>query len=514
VSLLKNVDGLSTQDLHLKKGENSYLFKRFKGFIREKGLLEGASSVLVALSGGPDSVCLLNLLYLLTQKLNLKIYAAHFNHKLRGEEADRDSNFSQMICKANAIPIYIESKDVGKFAKEKRLNIQDAARKLRYGFLKRMAKEANIDLIATGHTADDQAEELLLRFLRGSALEGLSGIRARRTDNIIRPLLFAKKREILRHLQTYDIPFVEDSSNLTNKYTRNKIRRLLIPLIKSEFNPSITTTLSRTAFILQDDEDALMELALKAFNHASLPEKSLSSYKDNLAVTLSIEVLNRYHRAVKRRALLIALEKAGVPKDKILADHLLKLQHIVEKKNEPSGSYRLPEKFLAIRIYDKLLLTKAFNSEKKTESHQDLLVIKKIGTIIFATPVGLVNIQKVDFEQAMDSIVAMKNKATFPKALYLDAEKLSFPFQIRFRRPGDKFRPFGAQEERKLKKFFIARNIPKIFRDFVPLIIKEQKIAALCGIEIGDDFKVTGKKALKISWEPDEPLKSMLSLLA
>lgn len=512
MSLLKAGDSLSPLDLSLKKGENSPLFKRFKGFIREKGLLDRNSSVLVALSGGPDSVCLLHLFYLLSLSKRIDLQAAHLHHGLRGKEADRDAEFSKRICRINSIPFHLAHREVATFAQERRMNLQDAARSLRYRFLKEVAQREGIRLIATAHTSDDQAEELILRFLRGAALEGLSGIRIKREDGVIRPLIFAEKDEILKHLDSYNIPFVTDSSNLTSKYTRNRLRQSLIPIIKKEFNPSVIATLSRTAFLLQDDEKVLAELAWKAFTKAlTIPAAPSLDKKDGF-VALSIEVLRNWRPAVRRRAILLALEEAGVERNRILADHLLRLQHIADT-DFPSGTYSLPGGFWAVRIYSHLVIMKKsfFNGIQLKGGSKWLYEIQSPGIFNLPGPLGMISINRMGSDIEKDKIKELI-KGGYPRPVYIEAKKITFPMQLRLRRPGDRFRPFGAKEELKLKDFFISRNIPKIMRDFIPLVTIGQEIAAVCGIEVAHHFKVTGGAAMEIQWEPLTPLRALLSL--
>ncbi len=510
MSLLDYGAGSSPLDFSFNKGEDSLLFKRFKGVIREKGLLGSASSVLVALSGGPDSVCLLHLFYLLARSKKINLQAAHLHHGLRGKEADRDAEFAKEICQTNSIRFHLAYEDVAKFAHERRMNLQGAARNLRYRFLKDVAQREGIKLIATGHTADDQAEELLLRFIRGSALEGLSGMHPKRGDGVIRPLLFAEKDEILKHLDAYKIPFIMDSSNLASKYTRNRLRQRLIPIIKRDFNPSIVSTLSKTAYLLQDDEEVLADLAYKALEGALVFPKTVSLREG--FVILLIGALTKWKPAIQRRVIRLALEMVGVQRARILADHLLKLQHIIES-DLPSGSYSIPGDFWAARIYNHLIIIRKglFDKGQWKVDGDWLREINAPGIWELPSPLGSISINKIKNFEAEGKIRKLAG-SSYPRPLYLDAKIAQFPMQLRLRRPGDRFRPFGAKDESKLKDFFINRNIPRVIRDFIPLIVKGQKIAAVCGIEVSHCFRVTGRSVLEICWEPSNLLKIMLSL--
>ncbi len=511
MSLLNSGGGSSPSKFSLNKGKNSPLFRRFKGFIKEKGLLDGVTSVLVALSGGPDSVCLLHLLYLLANKRHFQLHAAHFNHLLRGDEAERDALFAKRLCETNQIPFYLGSADVASFASEKKLSIQDAARTLRYRFLREIAETKGIDAVATGHTADDQAEELLLRFLRGSSLTGLSGIRPKRADGVIRPILFARKEDILSHLEKMGIAFVSDSTNMSDKYTRNRVRLTLLPLIEKEFNPSIVETLNRSAYLIQDDDDALADIAQKTFNLA-LVEIDKNENDSWQGVILKTEALLKAKPAILRRALLLAMERAGVQRGKILSDHLLKAEHLARGKL-PSGYYSLPDDFCAIKIYRHLLIAKGLTchlTRQDTVQKGDI-TIKGPGVVNLDEPLGKIVLAPKEISDIKKAVFKVKHG--YPRTLYIRLDEKTFPLKLRQRKPGDRFRPLGFTDQVKLKDFLINRHIPKIIREAIPLLVHGSEIAAVCGVEISDEFKLEGGQALEIRWEPPPIMRILFSLV-
>ncbi len=514
MSLLNGGGGRSPLKFDPHKGKNSPIFKKFKGFVRRYGLLDQVESVLVALSGGPDSVCLLNLLFLLSKKRGFRLYAAHFHHGLRGVEADRDALFSKKICEENCIPFFLGKGDVKVLSKKNGLGIQDAARRLRYDFLKDLAREKQIDAIATGHTADDQAEELIIRFIRGASLQGLSGIRARRDEGIIRPVLFATKKELVEHLELMGISFVTDSSNLEDKYTRNRVRQLLIPVIRKHFNPSISKCLSRTAMLLQEDEDALMALARKAYERARLGLKDVEGPKipENM-VALRVKMLADEPNSVLGRALLMALKDAGVPVERIVSDHIVKVQHLLRGKN-PSSFYRLPSGFLAVRIYNRLLISTDFLKELKAQCILGPCPqIDGQAKIDLGPCLGVIRVKETDYSAMKLAVSGETSSPRYPRPIYLGYEDGLLPLHVRLRIPGDRFIPLGFDKPLKLKDFFIGRHVPKILRDFVPLLVKDSEIAGVCGIEVAHPFRVRGKCALKVHWEPKGLLKTLFLLL-
>ncbi len=508
MSLLNPGDGRSPLNFCFNKGANSKLFKKFKGFVRKRRLLDGVNSILVALSGGPDSVCLLHLLYLLCKKKGFSLHAAHIHHGLRGLEADRDASFSEQLCKENAIPFYIERINVEAYCKEKGLGIQDGARLLRYDVFRRLMAQMKIDVTATGHTANDQAEEVIFRLIRGSSLEGLSGIRPKRPDGFIRPLLFANKEEIIEHLMLMDIPYITDSSNLGNKYTRNRLRHTLLPIIKKEFNPSTTETLSRSALILQDDEDFLMSTAKKIFGSCVtfIKDEGVDSITP-YCVIFKRKRLSQAHPSILRRALLLGLERLGLYRSKIVSDHLLRMEQIVTSNN-PSGLYTLPEGLLAVRAYERFFIIKKTHLDiLKGQVQQMPLMVKTPSTVKIGGLAGSLELRPV-FEKVTMSLAIKKQ--SFPKRLFVDRNSCSFPLSIRFRRHGDRFTPFGSKASIKLKDFLIAKRIPKIFRDSIPLVIKDEEIVAVCGIEVNERFKVKKGMALEIVWKPHDLVKVLI----
>ena len=215
-------------------------------FLREYDMVQPGDKVICAVSGGADSMALLWAMHLLKDKLQIQLQAAHFNHNLRGEESDRDEDFVVSFCENHGIPCHVGRGIVE--AGEK--GLEAAARTARYAFLQTLPGK-----IATAHTADDNAETLLLHLIRGTGLKGLGGIAPVR-DNLIRPMLTVTRQDVLEFLEAEGIPWVNDSSNETDAFTRNRIRHHVMPLLKAE-NPSLLENLSGTALRLRQDEEAL-----------------------------------------------------------------------------------------------------------------------------------------------------------------------------------------------------------------------------------------------------------------
>lgn len=240
-------------------------------------LLPPGSRVLVAVSGGCDSICLLHLLWTQREEWGLEVSAAHYEHGIRGEASLRDAAFVEDFCRARGIPCAVEHGDVPAYAREQGLGIEEGARELRYAFLERRADELGCDRIATAHNADDNVETMLLNLTRGSGLRGLGGIPPVR-GRIVRPLLTVTRQELEAYLRENALPHVEDASNADESYRRNRLRQRVLPLLR-EMNPALAHTLGDTAALLRQDEDCLASLAddfiEKHYQNDSLPAKKL-----------------------------------------------------------------------------------------------------------------------------------------------------------------------------------------------------------------------------------------------
>ena len=242
----------------------------------DRSLIPAGSRVLCAVSGGADSMCLLHLLW---SRGDLELSAAHYEHGLRGEESLRDARFVEDFCRERGIPFVMEQGDAGAYAREKGLGVEEAARELRYAFLEREAEKLHCDWIVTAHTADDNAETLLLNLCRGAGAAGLSGIPPRR-GRILRPLLASTRAEIEAYLAENHVGHVEDSSNDSDAYRRNVLRHRVTPVLR-ELNPRFAEAAGRTAALLRRDEDCLSALAAdflqREYDGESLPLSALRS---------------------------------------------------------------------------------------------------------------------------------------------------------------------------------------------------------------------------------------------
>lgn len=317
----------------------------FLDLIDEYGMVPKGCAVLCAVSGGADSVYLLWCLNQLQNVREFKLIAAHYNHHLRGAESDRDETFVRDLCAQRGIPCVIGGGDVAAEAKKCGKGIEETARRLRYAFLRETAERVGSDLIATGHTADDNAETMLLHLIRGAGLQGLTGIAPRRGD-LIRPLLTTTRKTIEEFLRLYSIPHIEDSSNEDDAFSRNKVRHQIIPLL-DEINPWFTERTCDTIRYLRTDNDFLNAQAAIICQNARWAE-------DN--VVIEAHYIADAPNAVAPRAARRLLEMMGDGDTDCSAAHLNAIVDLT-RGDDPSAVCFLPNGLLVQRVYKDLLFT-------------------------------------------------------------------------------------------------------------------------------------------------------------
>ncbi len=469
------------------------LLSLVKSAIRRKGLFGPGAHILVAVSGGPDSVCLLHILYLLSSQWDLGLKVAHFEHGLRGQESLDDACFVEHLSHRLGLEFYIEHGDVRGLARKKGMGIEETARMLRYEFLERVQADTKSTHIATAHTANDQAEEILLRLIRGAGLSGLKGIPWVR-NNIVRPILGITRRQVLEYLAANNIPSVTDRSNTERTYLRNRIRIDLLPLLARDFNPAIVRTINRTAELLAEDHRLLEDMADMAYHRSVLfPAK-------NRELGFSVERIRKYPGPIRRRIYRMALMKLNLFNGRIRSNHLLGIDRLVMGSKSPYASYRLPSA-LASRKYKELFISEA-KTERKTLGINNRRSIEISGPGCWPAPRGKghVEISLVDIPD--DFIIQGKGKRRLSMPLWLNSEAIRFPLYLRIRRPGERFWPLGAPKAFKLKKFLISRKVPRGIRDFLPLLAQDKEVVAVLGVEIGHPYRLlpSSRKALLLKW--------------
>lgn len=430
-------------------------------YLRETELVCGGERVTVAVSGGADSMALLEVLLRLRECLHITVSAAHFNHGLRGEEAARDEAFVRSRCAQYGISLTVERADAGAYAAQTGKSIEEAARDLRYAFFERL----DTDLVATAHTADDNAETLLLHLLRGTGPRGLCGIPARR-GRFIRPLLQMTHNEILSFLDANGLPHVEDSTNAEDGCVRNRIRHAVMPLLLRE-NPRFSETVSRTA-ALQTQEDAYLSALAAAAAEDCRTENGFDCKK-----------LRALHPVLLRRVLLSALCASGVENPS--ADFVAALLHLTETE-DPSAVVQLSGGLRAVREYDRLVFTHT--------------VPESFAPCLLSVP-GTAEIPELGLTVSCFVTENSKNFTKKTDTLCLKYDMIAENVLLRPRKAGDCIRLPGGT--RTLKKLMIDRKIPARERDALPVIELGGHIAAVWQLATDTAFvPQSGEKALVI----------------
>jgi len=408
--------------------------------IKKFQLVPKGSKVLIALSGGPDSVTLLHVLLSLKEELQIEVFAAHLNHMLRGEESERDERFVKELCKKWNVPLLTGKVNVKELSKGK--NTEAVAREVRYKFLQEKLKEINGDLIATGHTASDLLETVLLNLVKGAGVKGLRGFLPKR-DRIVRPLFEVTREEVEAYVKEKGLPFVVDSSNLSTEYERNLLRLKVVPVLK-EINPSVETAILRTTEILRDVEEFL-ELSVEPFLKEFLKEGKfcipLTEFK-KLHDALRKELITRAYRALTGESLSY--------------ENVSSVISLLRK--EGYKEVELSKGFIAYRDQRELCIQR--KEERKTKPFY--FEVKELPARV-ATPKGTLVFEK-DRGEPIASYEEFREKG----------------LTVRSRRPGDRltFRNFT----KPLKKFLIDRKVPARERDKLPIVTLGDRIIWIPGL--------------------------------
>lgn len=460
--------------------------------IERHEMLQDGDSALVALSGGPDSVCMLDLLGELREKFSLSLCVAHFDHKLRPETAAQDAEFARETAGRRGLAFVTSSADVRSFAEEEKLSIEDAARRLRYEFLLRSAMSMGANKVAVGHNADDQAETILMRLIRGSGPQGLAGIPPVRRlggasgPQIIRPLINVWRTDIMRYLRANNLKYREDETNESPEYLRNRIRLELLPKLEKEYNPQIKQRLASAASALAAEND-FMETEAKLLAGEIVIERTPRW------VVFDSALLGMFHPALRKRVFLALALLAKPDAPMLEASHYAEADSHIRANR---GKLDLPGG-LRLEISEGAGLISEVS--QKPARHRKVFEISIDGTTI-VPDMGMTVKTKVMAE--IKSPTRLVRMCT-PNRQYFDLDAARPPLEIRRRRPGDSFRPLGARGSKKLKDFFIDKKVPRFLRDRVPILVSNGRIMWVMGHAIDEKYRLkpVSSAALRVDYE-------------
>ena len=439
----------------------------FKKYIVQNKLVQKNDAILIAVSGGIDSISMLNLFLKIKDEFNLKLGVIHINHTLRGDESDLDELFVKNIAEKNNLTFFTQKFDTKNYSVQNKIGIQEAARKLRYKYFNEVLKNSKFRKIATAHNFNDNAETIFLNLIRGTGINGLCGIPIKR-KNIIRPILFLKRKDIFNYAKNNNIVWREDKSNASNKYKRNLIRNKIFPQIEKQFDIST------------------------ALNNISVKAIELQSYFKNKIGKIYSEIVS-----TEKNLIVIDLKKINST-EKILHDflfyELLKKMNVnptSEKINkiemaissQAGRKYEIGDGFIAQKNNQKLLIYKDENK------YEEIVEISEFGKFNFG-----------DYQIEIKKV----NSANFKKSKnieFVDSEKIKFPLKIRNWQINDYFCPIGLNGKKKLSDFFIDNKLSSIEKEKIPILFSDEKIIWVVGLRIDERFKISPntKKILKLT---------------
>lgn len=454
------------------------LLDRVLTTVRKFDMIPPRARVLAAVSGGADSVALALVLARLAPDLGFTLTGiAHLNHGLRGDEADRDEAFAAGLADRLGVRFVARREDIAAHANDAGESIETAARRVRYDFLHAAASEIDAGLIATGHTADDQAETVIMRLMRGAGLHGLSGVRPRNGD-VIRPLIEARRSAIESFLRDAGETWRDDASNADIEIARNRVRHQVMPVLKAIGGEGVVDALARSASLIQDDADELDARAIEMSRSIVLPSGVQGSpRRDDRSIDAA--ALAALSPAMARRMLRAAI--APVTGGRFLSlEHVEAVRSLI--KGKPRAAVQLPG--AVVRLEGGILRIVPAGHAAPDDGFATSLPVPGIAEVPGA---GLVMSAELG-SLSSSELSALRARADMVAVQGLEPAALT----IRSRRPGDALRPLGGPGRRKLQDVFTDRKVARQDRDRVPLVVDDLgRIVWVVGHTIAEEFRVT-----------------------
>ena len=444
-------------------------------------LILSGEIVLVAVSGGADSLALLYALYTLRQHLRCHLHVVHLNHRLR-PEADTDAAFVRQHAEHLNLPCTIQEVDVPHLAKEWKLSLETAGRRARYQFYDAVCSETEATKVALGHQQDDIAETVLMNLIRGSGTNGLKGIIPVRDMKFIRPLIEFTRQQIEAFLTSIDVVPRQDATNTDTRYLRNRIRHELIPKLENNYNSNIKAALSRTADILGTESEYLDTIARTAFETCQIQTRQET-------IILDREKFRQHHLALQRRILRQSVSKMlGAVNDLYFA-HCTAMLSLVEG-DAPNAVLPLPNGLQFRRAYQRIVFER-----KTTEIGNFSYPIATVGKTLITALNAEINAELGDGASGRTRTPPNgKFEAIFDyqklRKVFTEPFSEAIPLTLRNRRQGDRFQPYGMQGTKKIKDFLIDAKVPRHERDTIPLLVCGDVVLWVIGYTTSDLFKI------------------------
>lgn len=452
--------------------------------INEQKLLKAGDRVLVALSGGPDSVALLHMLVQLRNSLKLQIGAVYVNHQIRKRAALKEERFCRLLCEQLDVPLTVVRQDIPALAKQEKIGLEEAGRAFRYDLFDQLATQQKQTKIALGHHLDDRVETILFRIVRGTGRSGLSGIPMKR-GKIIRPLFDISKAQILDYLQTKHVSYCTDQSNLRSEFSRNYIRNKLLPELRRRLNPQVDRAILNLSETVATEEAVLerqMERAIRQSVTVSPGGK----------IELDRTKFCGYTDWVRRRLLKRCLES-------ISDDHSVDRETVerLDRQIRDSGvDISLPGRIQIRFVGPKVV----FVPGRPIQRERELVLGQSIR--LDCPQMGIISHVR---KRPLNSPKSMRRS----KRVAVDAGKLSLPLTVRTVRVGDRFQPLGMSGRKKVGDYLTDRKVPRVYRDEIVVVADSHGIIWVVGYEIADRVKVDRTTRKVVTFEVNIPKRAL-----
>ena len=449
--------------------------------IEKYSMLNPGDRVGVAVSGGADSVALLHVLSMLADEYDLELFVLHLNHGIRGEESDRDQAFVVEMAGSMDIPADYERVSIPELREKQGGSLEDICREERYAFFERMSRKHGLNKIALGHNLNDQTETVIMRFLRGSGLEGLKGFLPVRDEIYIRPLIDSTREEIISFLGERGISFVTDSSNKDNIYLRNRIRNILVPELKASYNVKLEENISRTADILRLEDNFIRESV----------EEIISDWKiDGDNARINIRKLRKLHPALQWRLVKTVLEDRSPAGNGIGYLHVKSVMDLIEGLR-PSASVDLPFNLRAEREYGDLILSQGEDRLPDTSKKYSPNGREESSFSYTVEIPGNVDIVETGVRMNFDMVNVREVDACSDNPVFMDYKSIFFPLVVRNIRPGDRIQPLGMSGTKKISGLLIDEKVPKARRKSISLLVDRKSVLWVPGLKLSDRVRIT-----------------------
>lgn len=467
------------------------IVERVASLIHAHELIVRGEKVVVAVSGGSDSLALLHILQ--ATDLHLHLLAVYIDHGLRPKETPEEQIIIEKYCQALGVPFFVRTVNVQRLAKQEKRSTEEAARILRYAALEQIRQEYRAEVIAVGHTADDQVEEFFIRLIRGSSTKGLSGMQLNH-KRIIRPLLQETKNSLIDYLNSLGISWCQDSSNLDRQFLRNRIRLDLLPGLEREFNPAIRRTVLQTMDILALEEQFLEEHTMAAYARCVTPLEHLVNGTADDRQVVDRALFNECHPAVQRRLLEKCCWRMAIRPTYRQICILLNFF----KEGENGGEIHLEGGVRAEKYGPHMRICRPLEAGRLRGSRSP-----GQGIHIAIPGPGCYFVPLAGRELRLEETTLSNCRKDDTTRLYLAREKFTFPLLLRSSLPGELFHPCKGAGRKKINRFFNDRKIPAKDRASWPVLVFGTEIIAVPGLQIDHKFRITEETTgiLAISWQ-------------